>query len=336
MKIIFVIVCMLYGLGIYAQQEEIHWLTVGEAEKHYQEHPKPYLFDFYTDWCGWCKQMDKTTYSDPVVISFINRHFYPVRINAEMADTVYFRNKVYPPVQNGNKVYSGLALEMLKGRLSYPTTVFLYEPAKINLVVPGYIEIPKMQGFLVYFAESAWQSADINRFMEDFDHVFGAEASKALPEIDSTFWMDFKELEAARQQQKKKTLLFLKASWNNSSKMMERVVFTDSVVAAEVREHFYCLQLDVQSHDSLTFMTHRFVNAGPENSNLHQLAIALSDRNLKVPGVYLFDEEGILLERIYYYLDRDRGRLVLDYIGDDVFKSMSWADYLKMRAKESL
>ena len=107
-------VCLLGCFKGWAQEEEIHWLTIPEAEEQYRKQPKPYVFDFYTDWCGWCKHMDKTTYSDPVVVSFINRNFYPVRINAESADTVRFRNKVYLPVRNGHKWYSGLALEMLK------------------------------------------------------------------------------------------------------------------------------------------------------------------------------------------------------------------------------
>lgn len=280
--------------------------------------------------------MDKTTYSDPVVVSFINRSFYPVRINAESADTVRFRNKVYPPVRNGHKWYNGLAVEMLKGKLSYPTTVFLYEPARLNLVIPGYVEVRKMQGLLIYFTENVWQVAELNRFLTDFERVFGGVVEKDRPTPDSVSWTDFKDLEAKRQLQRKKTLLFLKASWSNSSKMMERVLFTDSLVVNEVRKHFYCLQLDVQSRDTLTFMTHTFMNAGAANGHLHQLAIALSDKTLKVPGIYFFDEDGKLLERLYYYLDEERGRLVLEYIGDDLFKTMSWEDYLKLKTLETL
>lgn len=329
-------VCLLGCFKGWAQEEEIHWLTIPEAEEQYRKQPKPYVFDFYTDWCGWCKHMDKTTYSDPVVVSFINRNFYPVRINAESADTVRFRNKIYLPVRNGHKWYSGLALEMLKGKLSYPTTVFWYEPAKLDLVIPGYIEVRKMQGLLVYFTENVWQVAELDRFLTDFDRVFGTGAVKDGPSPDSVSWMDFKDFEAERQAQRKKTLLFLKASWSNSSKMMERVIFTDSLVAAEVRKYFHCLQLDVQARDTLTFMTHTFANAGPANGHLHQLAIALSEKTLKVPGIYFFDEDGKLLERLYYYLDEKRGRLVLDYIGSDAFKTMSWEDYLKLKALETL
>lgn len=330
------IIWFLLGCSFFvrAQEGEIRWLTVAEAEKLCKEQSRPYLFDYYTDWCGWCKHMDKTTYADPAVISFINRYFYPVRVNAESSDTLVFRDKVYAPVKNGNKFISGLALEMLGGKLSYPTTVFLHEPGKVNLVVPGYLEILKMQGFLVYFIENAWQSVNVNEFLADFEQVFGSDAAKA--EKPMTYWTSFQELEKKQLERKKKILLFLEASWNNSSKMMERVVFPDSLFAAEAQEHFYCLHLDAQSRDTLTFMSHTFQNAGAGNNNLHQLAIALNDKILKVPGIYIFDEGGKLMENLYYYIDRERGRMVLDYIGNDTFKNMGWEDYVKMRTKETL
>lgn len=317
-----------------AQEEGIRWLTVVEAEKQCQQAPKPYLFDVYTDWCGWCKHLDKTTYADPVVISFVNRYFYPVKVNAESADTVVFQGKVYPPVGNGNKKLNGFAVEMLGGKMSYPTTVFKYDTARVNLVVPGYIDVLKMEGFLVYFAESAYRSADVNTFLADFEQVFGKEKEQQANGVD--YWTSFQELEKKRKAEKKKILLFLEASWNNSSRMMEKVVFPDSLFSARAQEYFYCLHLDVQSTDTLTFMTHHFRNAGAENNNLHQLAIALSDRTLKVPGIYLFDEEGKLMDRLYFYIDKERGGMILDYIGSDVFKTMSWNEYLRMKSREKL
>lgn len=43
-----------------------------------------YIFvDAYTDWCGWCKVMDKQTFTDKKIIDFINQNFIPVRFEME-------------------------------------------------------------------------------------------------------------------------------------------------------------------------------------------------------------------------------------------------------------
>lgn len=313
-------------------QEKISWLTIGEAEERYAKEAKPLLVDVYTDWCGWCKQMDKTTYTQPSVITFINRHFYPVKLNAESADTVEFRGKVYPPMVNGTRHINTLAAELLKGKMSYPTTVFLYDKENMNLVIPGYLDVTKMEAFLVYFSENGYKSSDVNEFVQDFEEVF--KARQEVKEEPETYWVPFDSLEVKRKEESKKVLLYLSAPWSNSAKMMERVVFPDSTFASIAQKYFYCLHLDALSQDTVTFMTHQFVNAGQSGSNIHQLAIALSDTVLRVPSVYIFDEEGRLMERLHYYVGRDMGDMVLDFIGSDMYKSMTWADYVKMKRKE--
>jgi thiol:disulfide interchange protein len=48
-----------------------------------QKTKKLVLADFYTDWCGWCKQLDRTTFADPVFMRYVTEHFIPVKLNAE-------------------------------------------------------------------------------------------------------------------------------------------------------------------------------------------------------------------------------------------------------------
>ena len=33
--------------------------------------PRKYFIDVYTDWCGWCKKMDKDTFQNPEVAAYM-------------------------------------------------------------------------------------------------------------------------------------------------------------------------------------------------------------------------------------------------------------------------
>lgn len=73
----------------------INWLTIEEAEALLEEEPRKILMDVYTDWCGWCKKMDKTTFANAEVAEYVNENFYAVKLKADSKDKVTFKGKEY-------------------------------------------------------------------------------------------------------------------------------------------------------------------------------------------------------------------------------------------------
>ncbi len=43
---------------------------------------KPMMIDFYTDWCGWCKELDKKTWPDKRVVKSAQQ-FVAIKLDAE-------------------------------------------------------------------------------------------------------------------------------------------------------------------------------------------------------------------------------------------------------------
>ena len=41
------------------------------------------MVDIYTDWCGWCKRLDKDVYANAAVAEALAKHFIPVKVNPE-------------------------------------------------------------------------------------------------------------------------------------------------------------------------------------------------------------------------------------------------------------
>jgi len=147
-------------------KEKIRWLSLTELQTAYAKQPKPIIIDVYTSWCGWCKVMDKETYSNDKVAAYINEHFYAVKFNAESRDSAVFNNKkyVFDPAYKAND----LAVYLLNGRMGYPTTVLLSaldaQPAPLS----GYLKPSELEAPVKYFGEGANKKQDFPTFMKGF------------------------------------------------------------------------------------------------------------------------------------------------------------------------
>src|ERR1051326_1000883 len=75
--------------------EKIQWHTFQEAVALSKKEKRKIFIDVYTQWCGWCKVMEKNTFTNPVIVKYMNAHFYAVKLDAEMKDTVVFNNNTF-------------------------------------------------------------------------------------------------------------------------------------------------------------------------------------------------------------------------------------------------
>lgn len=117
---------------------ELKWYTLEEAIEANKTNKKKIAIDIYTSWCHWCKVMDKETFTDPTVISYMNEHFYPVKFDGEYKNNITFQGKEYKFVNAGRRGINTLAYYLLDGRAAYPTIVYLDEDLNKLKVSPGY------------------------------------------------------------------------------------------------------------------------------------------------------------------------------------------------------
>jgi thioredoxin-related protein len=136
------------GEGAKVNDSEITWLAVENADKVSNKEGKRYFIDVYTEWCGWCKVMDKNTFTQPQVIKYMNENFHSVKFDAEMKERVTFNGETFDWQSMGRGGINGLALKFLGGDLSYPSYVILDAQKKPLLVMRGYMEADQFLGSL--------------------------------------------------------------------------------------------------------------------------------------------------------------------------------------------
>lgn len=138
-KIITLVVALWMSASTFAQEDAIQWMSFEEAVAANDEGAnKPIFIDVYTDWCGWCKRLDATTFKDPRVVEYMNDTYLNVKLDGEERETIVFRDQEFNYVASGRRGYNELPAALLNGRLSYPTVVFLNAEFENLSPVPGY------------------------------------------------------------------------------------------------------------------------------------------------------------------------------------------------------
>lgn len=148
-------------------KEKVKWLTATELQAAYKSTPKPILVDVYTDWCGWCKVMDRETYSNPKVAAYINEHYYAIKFDAERKDSVQWWNKKYG--YNPDNRANDLAVYFLGGQMSFPTTVFIASPDAQPAPLAGFLKPKEIEPPLKYFGDGHYKSKNFPEFMKGFN-----------------------------------------------------------------------------------------------------------------------------------------------------------------------
>lgn len=143
-------------LSLHAQ-EKINWYTLSEAIELNRDEPRKFVVDVYTDWCGWCKRMDATTFADERIAQYMNENFYAVKFDAEMKDSLTLGERTYYFIDQGRRGYHEVAAILTKGRLSYPTIVYLDEELRHIEVEPGYKTAEQLSEKLIYYNEERYK-----------------------------------------------------------------------------------------------------------------------------------------------------------------------------------
>ena len=174
-KFIKILTCvgLLWGFHLSAFAQ-VKWHSIEEAADA-KIGTRIYLVDFYTDWCGYCKKMDRETFSDATVAKIINKYYYPVKFNAESRNSFTWFGTPYAPASGRSRAHS-----FARGIQGYPTSVLYLANGSPLQAIPGFFSAKEYAIILWYFASGDYQRYPYERYQRIFDKEIRPTMEKEL------------------------------------------------------------------------------------------------------------------------------------------------------------
>jgi len=136
--------------------DKVEWLAFDVAATKAQAQKKHMIVDIYTTWCGWCKVMDRETYSNPQVVAYLHENFVLAKVNGESSAKLKWKGKDLTERQFAKAV----------GVNGYPSTYFFKPNAELLGGLSGFLMPPDFMIYAQYVATKWYEKGKIQAYAD--------------------------------------------------------------------------------------------------------------------------------------------------------------------------
>lgn len=147
-------------------------------------------------------------------------------------------------------------------------------------------------------------------------------------------WLTWEEAIKKNDTVPKKIFMDIYTNWCGWCTKMDNSTFKDAKVVEYLNEKFHCVKFDAESKKEIVFKGHTFKYTKTGRRGYHELAISLLDSKMSFPSFVLLNKEVQRINILPGYRTADEILIILKYIGEDYFKTMTYDEYLKSLKKD--
>jgi len=137
----------------------LEWSALDKAVEKASGEKKAILIDVYTDWCGWCKKMDKEVFVDPAVAGVLSSKFALAKVNGESKAEFTFKGKKT----------DGIGIARAFGVRGYPAIIFLDSNGETLTMIPGFLDAEQFLPVVLFIGNREYEKMEWAAYLESYN-----------------------------------------------------------------------------------------------------------------------------------------------------------------------
>lgn len=116
-------------------------------------------------------------------------------------------------------------------------------------------------------------------------------------------WVAFEELPLLEQKESKPVMVFIHTDWCKYCLMQEQRTFTDSSVVTDLNENYYCVKLNAETDETISFLNRDYGKSG--NTNMLSWVLGAQDNQLSFPTTVTLSPQFQITNRWVGYVSKE-------------------------------
>ena len=159
---------------------EVEWHSFDDGVEAAQTQGKHIMVDVYTDWCGWCKKLEKETYADYAVREVLSESYVSVKLKGDSGKKLKVKGQ---PSQYGSQTLlqfvateeagiseQGLTRGVLK-ITGYPTILFLSPDGRMITKLPGFHDAKSFVNIINYIKDDLYEVMTFDDYLKSLEQA---------------------------------------------------------------------------------------------------------------------------------------------------------------------
>lgn len=164
-----VLVFFISSLNVFSQKptstkdnpSTINWQRYDQGLEQAKKEKKKLMVFFYTDWCGWCKRMNSSTYTDEEVKKLLAKDFVSIKVNGDSQNMISVDSaKITEKQLTSRYVTRG-----------FPTLCFLESNAEKIFCQAGYLDARQLSPVLGYLGDDWYKKLSFDEYLKKKDEL---------------------------------------------------------------------------------------------------------------------------------------------------------------------